>query len=63
MTNTASSGPLRKQQQQQQQQQQQEQQQHSPDGPLQFFVAEPSEIVFTDYQVGESYTVRSGRYV
>jgi len=47
LSNTASSGPLKKQQQQQQQQQQH------------LFVAEPSEIVFTDYQVGASYMVRA----
>ena len=47
LTNTASSGPLKKQQQQQQQ----------LDSCPQLFVAEPREIVFTNYQMGESYTV------
>ena len=46
LTNTASSGPLKKQQQQQQ-----------LDSCPQLFVAEPREIVFTSYQIGESYTV------
>ena len=54
LSNTVSSGPLKKQQRQQQQQQQQQ-----SDGCPLLFVAEPSEIVFTDYQVGESYTVRA----
>ena len=57
LTNTASSGPLKKQQQSQQQQQQQQQQQL--DSCPQLFVAEPSEIVFTNYQMGKSYTVRT----
>ena len=43
LSNTASSGPLKKQQQQQQH----------------LFVAEPREIVLTDYQVGASYMVRA----
>jgi len=43
LSNTASSGPLKKQQQQQQH----------------LFVAEPREFVFMDYQVGASYMVRA----